>query len=378
MCRRPFRMSIRSRAGSAPGPRNRRRVVQEGRRAITGAVAHLPVSVVLPTWNRAALLPRAVASALAAMAPGDELIVADDGSTDATDRALAPWRDRLVHVRGPHAGAGATRNLGLSRARHPLVAFLDSDDEWDPAALAMRRAVVEARPDVVFAFSDLSSVDPRGVRVERNLRTWHGDPRPWSEILGPGVPFSSLAPGFQGREDFAVHVGRIYEAEMSRSYVSTITLLLRRDLAGEALRFPTDLPTFEDWEAIARMAGKGPVAYLDVTTATQHGHAGPRLTALEPLVGAEARLLLLSRVWGSDAEFLADPARRAAYEGVVREQHRIRARRLIALGRPKEAREAIRLAGGAPLSHRVLAHLPAPLLRLATGVRSLTRGGPGD
>lgn len=335
----------------------------------------LPVSVVLPTWNRAALLPRAVASALAAMAPGDELVVADDGSTDATEEALAPFRDRIVHVKGPHAGAGATRNLGIATARHPLVAFMDSDDEWTPDALALRRAVVEARPEVVFAFTDLSSVDSSGTRVERNLANWHRDPRPWSEILGPGVPFSTLAPLPKGRADFAVNVGNLYEAEMSRSYVSTITLLVRKDLAGDALRFPTDLASLEDWETIGRLAGKGPVAYLDATTATQYGHSGPRLTAIDPLRLAESRLRLLSRVWGSDPEFLSDPARKAAFEATVAEQHRVCAHRLIALGRPREAREEIRAAGGAPFSDRVLATLPGPLLRLAARFRSGVRRG---
>jgi GT2 family glycosyltransferase len=49
-----------------------------------------PVSVIIPTHNRAHLVPRAIASALAAMEPGDELIVVDDGSTDDTAAALAP------------------------------------------------------------------------------------------------------------------------------------------------------------------------------------------------------------------------------------------------------------------------------------------------
>src|SRR5207237_932815 len=67
-------------------------------------VDHLSVSVVIPTFERATLVPRAVHSALDAVAPGDEVIVVDDGSTDGTEAVLAPYRDRLRYVRTAHRG----------------------------------------------------------------------------------------------------------------------------------------------------------------------------------------------------------------------------------------------------------------------------------
>ncbi|HKQ75658.1 MAG TPA: glycosyltransferase family 2 protein, partial [Blastocatellia bacterium] len=88
----------------------------------------LPVSVVIPTYNRAKHIVRSLRSVLAAIAPGDEVIVVDDGSTDNTREALEPYRDRIRYVMGPHRGAGAARNCGIAEARHPLVAFNDSDD----------------------------------------------------------------------------------------------------------------------------------------------------------------------------------------------------------------------------------------------------------
>src|SRR5438045_2859412 len=114
----------------------------------------LTISVIIPTYNRASLVPRAVASALANVGPGDEVIVVDDGSADGTREALAPYLDRIRLLEGRHAGAGAARNFGIAAARGDIVAFLDSDDEWRPHKLTMQRALFEARPDVLFCFTD--------------------------------------------------------------------------------------------------------------------------------------------------------------------------------------------------------------------------------
>src|SRR3954453_20631913 len=86
-------------------------------------MANLRVSVVIPTYNRASLLPRAVDSVLPQFQPGDELIVVDDGSTDGTEAALAPWRGRIHYLRLPHGGAGRARNAGWAVARGELVAL---------------------------------------------------------------------------------------------------------------------------------------------------------------------------------------------------------------------------------------------------------------
>ena len=115
------------------------------------------VSVVIPTYNRAALVGRAVRSALAETSPGDEVIVVDDGSTDDTEEALAPYRDRIRYFRARHGKAGAARNHGVREARNGLVAFLDSDDEWMPDKLVLQRAALAARPDAVFCFSDFAT-----------------------------------------------------------------------------------------------------------------------------------------------------------------------------------------------------------------------------
>ena len=332
-------------------------------------MGHLSVSVVIPTFDRAALVPRAVHSALGAIAPGDEVIVVDDGSTDGTETGLAPYRDRIRYVRTAHRGAGAARNRGVQEARCPLVAFLDSDDEWMSDKLALQRVLMARRPDVLFTFSDFALRDRDGREYRRQLAAWHHDRRRWDEILGPGRPFSTIGALPAGRADFAVHTGDIYPALMTACYVSTITTLVRRE-AGQALRFAEDLPLYEDWECFARLARAGRAAYLDCETAWNHGHPGLRLTGADALTTTGARLSLLSRVWGSDAAFLADSAE--AYYRVLSEQHLLRARALLKGGRTTQARRELRLAGGGPLAYRAFARLPEPLARgLATAALAL-------
>ncbi|HEX5501717.1 MAG TPA: glycosyltransferase [Thermomicrobiales bacterium] len=336
-------------------------------------MASLAVSVIIPTYNRAALLARAVASALAATRPGDEVLVVDDGSTDATEVALAPFRERVRYLPVPHGGAGAARNHGVRAARNPLVAFLDSDDEWMPDILALQRTLLERRPEVVFSFSDFAVRYPAGGEVRRYLVRWHGDARGWDAILGPGVPFSAVAPLPVGRGDFAVHVGDLYPAMLAAPYVCTITAVARRDLAGTALWFPEDLPLYEDYDCFARLARVGPAAYLDCETAWNWGHAGPRLTDHNQYTCLTEHLAMLERIWGRDAAFMA--GHREHLLQVRAALHVRRARWLLKEGRTREARADLRLAAGGPLGYRALAALPSWLVpgRLLRRLRDLRR-----
>ena len=117
-----------------------------------GAVSVAPpfFSVVVATWNRASLLPRALDS-LAAQAWTDwEAIVVDDGSTDDTPELLARWSHPPTRraLARPHAGLSAARNAGIAAARGRWIAFLDSDDAYAPDHLAARAAALATDPDL--------------------------------------------------------------------------------------------------------------------------------------------------------------------------------------------------------------------------------------
>jgi glycosyltransferase involved in cell wall biosynthesis len=335
----------------------------------------LGISVVIPTYNRAELILRALASVFLAIGPGDEVIVVDDGSTDHTHSVLTPYAGRIRCVQGEHRGVGAARNLGLSLATRPLVAFLDSDDEWYPDKLQLQRAFLRARPDVLFCSSNMGLRYDDG-RPERHfgLVGWHLDPQPWSAILGPGLPYSTLAPLPPGRSDFLVHIGNLYPAMVRGSYVPTQTVLVWRQRAGDALRFPEDITLGEDHECWTRVSRLGPAAYFDCETFWQWGHSGPRLSRAEDGYGAACRIKVLERTFGADAEFLAQ--HQPEYERLLRDQRLTLTRALIGEGRLSEARAELRRAGGGPLSYRMLAACPGPVVRGALRLREALRGAP--
>ncbi|HZP12810.1 MAG TPA: glycosyltransferase family A protein [Nevskiaceae bacterium] len=106
------------------------------------------VSVVLPTYNRAPTLPRAIHSVLAQGFRELELIVVDDGSSDDSEAVVRAIADpRVVYLRRDKcSGAAAARNVGLAAARGELIAFQDSDDEWLPGKLEQQVERLDALP----------------------------------------------------------------------------------------------------------------------------------------------------------------------------------------------------------------------------------------
>lgn len=111
------------------------------------------ISVILTTYNRRALLARALASVFAQTLTDREVIVADDGSTDGSDLVLQARP--VVSINLPHSGNPAIgRNAALALTGGDLIAFLDSDDVWHPTALAQLSAALAEHPDAGFAFCD--------------------------------------------------------------------------------------------------------------------------------------------------------------------------------------------------------------------------------
>jgi glycosyltransferase involved in cell wall biosynthesis len=116
------------------------------------------VSVVLPTYNRAPTLERAIDSVLNQTFTDLELIVIDDGSTDGTPQTLSQYADRrnVRLVSTPHRGCAAARNAGISLSSGRYVAFQDSDDEWAPHKLATAVASLEGTgPETGVFYSDM-------------------------------------------------------------------------------------------------------------------------------------------------------------------------------------------------------------------------------
>lgn len=107
------------------------------------------LSVVIPAYNAAAFLGEAIESVFAQDAQAREVIVVDDGSTDATGAVAASYAEVRV-IAQANGGIGAARNTGLRVASAPLIAFLDADDVWTAGRLAALHAALSDDVDAVF------------------------------------------------------------------------------------------------------------------------------------------------------------------------------------------------------------------------------------
>lgn len=121
-------------------------------------------SVVMTAYNEERWIADAIASVLAQTHAELELIVVDDGSTDATVEQVERFADdsRLRLVRQENAGLSAARNTGIAASESDWVAFLDSDDLWMPTYLERVDATLTGRPEVGFAYVDAWRLDPDG------------------------------------------------------------------------------------------------------------------------------------------------------------------------------------------------------------------------
>lgn len=140
------------------------------------------ISVIIPTWNRALSLKRAISSALRQTYPPHEILVCDDGSTDNSEEVVRAMGDsRIRWIAGPHAGCPAVpRNRGIATSEGDWIAFLDSDDAWLPEKLEAQIAVVRktgARAVCTNAYRDL------GAPTTETLISWDHKQLRFTDLL---------------------------------------------------------------------------------------------------------------------------------------------------------------------------------------------------
>ncbi len=126
-------------------------------------------SVVIPTYNSAQTLARAIDSVLAQTYPAHEIIVVDDGSTDGVREVLARYDKQIIFLHQSNAGVSAARNNGASIATGKWLAFLDADDTFVPERLALHARWIERDPGLDFLLGDQDFLDPNGGFIRTSI-----------------------------------------------------------------------------------------------------------------------------------------------------------------------------------------------------------------
>ena len=209
------------------------------------------VSIIIPTFNRAYCVGKAIDSVLNQTHQNTEIILLDDGSTDGTREVIEecygpdPARGYVFHE---NRGVTATRNRGITLCRGDFVALLDSDDTWCPWKLELQLACLHHRPELGMVWTDMRAVGPAGeVLSESFLQTMYHAYRWFSreELFPQSFPLAELAPGLAPIVgDCRLYTGEIFSQMIMGNLVHTSTVLLRRERPGEGPRVQRGAPAF--------------------------------------------------------------------------------------------------------------------------------------
>jgi glycosyltransferase involved in cell wall biosynthesis len=239
----------------------------------------ISVSVVIPTYNDACNVPRAVRSALCQYPSPKEIIVVDDGSTDDTADVVRAFGADVTYIKSPNGGAGAARNRGVQEASGNWIAFLDSDDEWFPEKLAWQIELIgRCAPQVSVVYGQMRNIDDNGDVHE----TWP------SQVALDSLDMS-LIPYWAGLDMFP----------------PTSTVLARRSSLLEAGLFPVDIRTAEDLDLWLRMKPAGRFVGLPRVVANRFVRAGSltnstqAVTQYRRYLEVHARRRSVMRSWAS-------------------------------------------------------------------------------
>ncbi len=309
------------------------------------------ISVIIPTYNRRAMLREALSS-VAAQRGEDfdttfEVIVVDDGSTDGTWDELSAGRNDLRALRTERHGPAAARNRGIAVARGALIAFLDSDDLWMPEKLARQSLFMRNNPDCP---------------ISQTSETWMRDGR-------------RVNPGRRHRK----RSGDIFIDSLRTCLISPSAAILRRELLDEVGGFDEDMAACEDYDLWLRVLARHEAGLLDEPlTVRRAGHPG-QLSATVPALD-RFRILALAKLL-TDASLGA--ARRVAVAETMAGKCLVYGKGLARRGRhdaaaffAETARSALQRWSGAPDAalEAACARMRAILKRWETSAASVASG----
>lgn len=242
------------------------------------------VSVIIPTFNRAELLGKAVGSVLAQTYTDFELFVVDDGSTDRTADVVGAFNDaRIVFLRQENRGRSAARNRAIALSRGRYVAFLDSDDEYLDHKLSCQVAYMDTHPEVGMVYTSAHCIDEGGNLLERHAYT-------------------------------ASVEGNIYKdvAFFQPVTITLPTVMVRREILQLVGLFDEAMERFEDTDLWRRIAKRFLVGVIKEPTCKLRTHADNALTAQSAAKIIKAIEYYVEKIFREDADVEAAYLRNGA------------------------------------------------------------------
>ena len=225
------------------------------------------VSIIVPTHNRFDYLREALDSIASQTYTDYEVIVVDDGSTDDTPNRISNHPVGPSVVRQSHQGPAAARNRGIKEASADVVAFLDSDDLWQPAKLETFMAALDAEPDVHVFYGPMRPIDAGG-------KTVPGRTKP-------------------------CHEGRITQQLFCSSFVHIPTVVCRKATLQRVNGFDSSLAVCEDYDLWLRVSVDEPFGLVEEALALRRLHDN-RLSKRLMARNLEVKAKVLQRFYESN------------------------------------------------------------------------------
>lgn len=191
------------------------------------------ISIIIPTYNRSELLCEAIESVLKQDFTDYEIIIVDDGSTNETQKTVSRYGNRLRYIYQPRSGVSNARNTGIKTAAANFIAFLDSDDLWEPKKLSTQWEFFQKNPDAYICYTK-----------ERWLRNkeWVESPR-----------------------SYRPEKKSIFPDLLERCYIGASSVMIRKELFDLIGYFDESMPVCEDLDLWLRIAIKYPIYLIDET-----------------------------------------------------------------------------------------------------------------
>ena len=191
----------------------------------------VPVSVIIPTYNRCKLLCTAIESVLEQTLQPSQIIVVDDGSEDSTSATVAKRFPDVLLIQQTNHGVSHARNRGIAAASNPWIAFLDSDDRWFENKLAVQMNAIQASP-----MYRLCHCDEHWIRNGKRVNPMHKHQKRGGDIFEFCLPLCAISPS---------------------------AVIIHQSLFDEVGNFDESLPACEDYDLWLRICSGNQVLFVD-------------------------------------------------------------------------------------------------------------------